>query len=95
MATVIPSQVSGQILRHFPEYYKLSEVREDGFFLRKNPIRRMVLVYTFPENALACTLAPALAFALAFAFTLAFAFQVGLPEGNLLLPLLLLLHLLF
>ena len=38
-------------LGHFPEYCELSEVHAGGFFLRKNPIRRMVLVYTFPENA--------------------------------------------
>ncbi len=42
----------GESLRHFPEYSKLSEVREGGFFLRKNPICRMVPVYTFPKNAL-------------------------------------------
>ena len=42
-----------QARRHFPEYCELFEVDEDGFFLRKNPIRRMDLVYSFPENALA------------------------------------------
>ena len=41
-------------LRHSDCDCKLSEVHEGGFFLRKNPIRRMVLVNTFPENALRC-----------------------------------------
>lgn len=42
----------GRGLRQFPESCELSEGRQDGFFLRKNPISMVVPVDTIPENAL-------------------------------------------
>ncbi len=38
---------------HFSEYYGLSESRQDGFFLRKNPVSMVILDYILPENAVA------------------------------------------